>query len=295
MTSAEGTPHQPVLLAEVLARLVTDRDGRYVDCTLGMGGHTASILQALSPKGRVLALDADPEAVAIAGHRLSAYKGALTVVRSNFAKVGEVVDAHGFAPLSGALLDLGLSSWQLDRGTRGLSFSTDAPLDMRLDPAQAVTAADIVNEWSEADLEALLSEHGERRARALARGIASRRRTSPFKTTGELAEVAARFAQRGRLNPATILFMALRMTVNRDLDNLKDALAALKDRLTPGGRIAVISFMSTEDRIVKQTFRSWKQEGGFNLLTPKPIAPSDEETAQNARARSAKLRVIEKA
>jgi len=294
MSSPEGTPHQPVLLTEVLELLVTDKHGRYVDCTLGMGGHTAALLQALSPSGKVLSLDADPEAVAIAGNRLSAYKGAVTIVRSNFRDVGAVMDHQGFAPAAGALLDLGLSSYQLDKGTRGLSFSTEAPLDMRLDPAQSVTAADILNEWPEEDLEKMLEEAGERNARRLARAIGTRRSQFPFKTTRDLNDIAARYAGRGRLDPATLLFMALRMAVNKDLENLSEALAALKTRILPGGRIGVISFQSLEDRVVKQTFRAWKQEGGWTIITPKPLIPSPEETAQNPRARSAKLRVVER-
>lgn len=294
MASPEGAPHQPVLLTEVLERLVTDRGGRYVDCTLGMGGHTAALLRELSPSGRVLALDADPEAAAIAGQRLAAYRGALAIVRANFRDVGRLLDQKGFAPVTGALLDLGLSSWQLDRGSRGLSFATDAPLDMRLDPEQALSAADVVNDWPEHELEAMLKEAGERNARRLARAIASRRAQAPFRSTKDLADLAARYGGRGRLHAATLLFLALRMAVNRDLDNLREALAALKTRTAPGGRIAVISFQSLEDRVVKHAFRAWKQEGGWTPLTAKPVTPSQEATAQNPRARSAKLRVIER-
>jgi len=294
MTGEQASPHQPVLLAETLELLVTDRSGRYVDCTLGMGGHTGAILQALSPSGKVLALDADPEAAAIAGKRLAAYQDAIKIVRTNFRNVGDVVDREGFAPLSGALLDLGLSSYQLDKGSRGLSFNSDAPLDMRIDPDAPLTAADIVNEWPEHELEALFQENGERNARGVARAIVFARKQSPFSTTRQLADLLARQGRRGRLNPATLVFMALRIAVNAEPKTLETALDALKTRLAPGGRLAVISFHSGEDRAVKLAFRAWKQEGGWNLLTPKPLTPSAEETSQNPRARSAKLRVIER-
>lgn len=294
MSGEPAKSHQPVLLTEVLAQLVTDRCGRYVDCTLGMGGHAGALLQALAPAGRVLALDADPEAAAIAARRLAAYRESLTVARANFRDLGAVLDAHGFAPVTGALLDLGLSSYQLDRGTRGLSFAADAPLDMRIDPAEPTTAADIVNHWPEHELEALFRAYGERHARRVARAIAGRRRESPLARTQELADLCARHAARGRLNPATLVFLALRTAVNREAESLQAALAALQTRLAPGGRLAVIAFHSVEDRAVKTAFRAWQREGGWRLLTPKPLVASTEEAAQNPRARSAKLRVIER-
>jgi 16S rRNA (cytosine1402-N4)-methyltransferase len=294
MTQAPRAPHEPVLLREVVERLVTDADGRYLDCTLGMGGHTAALLRALSPRGKVLALDVDPEALVIAGHRLASYAEALTLVRANFKNAGDVAASRGFSPLNGVLMDLGFSSYQVAKGTRGLSFSEESPLDMRLDPSEALTAADIVNQWTEEELERIFRDCGERAARRIARAIVRERQASPLKTTRQLAALAVRHGFRGRLHPATRVFLALRIAVNHELENLAAALEGLKGQLAPRGRLAVISFHSLEDRIVKLAFRRWTQEGGWRLVTPKPLSPTTDEVLENPRARSAKLRVIER-
>jgi len=294
MSCPQPPTHEPVMLAEVLEYLVTDRAGRYLDATVGLGGHTAAILRELAPQGRVLGLEADPEALAIASERLAAYTGGLELVQANFRDAGDILTERGFTPISGALFDLGVCSYQIQRGGRGFSFASDAPLDMRLDPKGSLTAADVVNTWSQPELVELLRACGERAAERLARAIVCRRQAKPFSRTGELVELAARFAGRGRLHPATLLFLALRITVNRELENLEQALQAIRGHLTAGGRIAVLSYHSLEDRIVKRAFRNWSREGGFRVVTPKPISPTVEERSQTPRARSAKLRVVEK-
>lgn len=294
MSSRGNAGHQPVLLAEVVRLLPTDLRGRYVDCTLGMGGHAEALLQRLEPGARLLGLDADPEAVAAASRRLAPYAEVLTTVRSNFRDAGAVIEREGFSPVSGVLFDLGISSRQLAGADRGLSFQTDAPLDMRLDPASPLMAAHIVNEWPADELERMFREAGERAARRIARAIVRERERRPLARTLELADLCSRHGWRGRLHPATRVFMALRMAVNRELDILRAGLEGVKPLLASGGRVAVISFHSGEDRIVKETFRAWTAAGGWRPVNKKPLVPTSEEVLENPRARSAKLRVIEK-
>jgi len=294
--------HTPVLLSEVIAGLAPRSGGRYVDGTLGGGGHALPILAASSPEGRLLGIDADPSALAAAGRRLAIYGERATLVHGNFRDLGRLVREHDFAPIDGLLLDLGVSSHQLDTPERGFSFANDAPLDMRLDPSGGATAADVVNETPESELADLIYRYGEEHgSRRVARFIAEARRKRPIATTGELADLVARAlgGRHGKIHPATRTFQALRIAVNRELESLELALPQAVELLAPGGRIAVISFHSLEDRTVKLFFRAESGYGGvgdarLQIITKKPIEASDEEARTNPRSRSAKLRIAER-
>ena len=306
---SETTPHIPVLLDEVLEGLSPLPGQRFIDGTLGAGGHTEAILKAIAPHGQVLALDADPSALEIARRRLAAYGDRVRFVNANFAQLAAVARDLDFVPVHGILLDLGLSSMQLDAAERGFSFQSTGPLDMRYDPNGPTTAADLVNNLAQDELADLIYRFGEeRRSRAIARAIVAAR---PLHTTHQLAEVVARAVggRRGdRLHPATRTFQALRIAVNDELDVLRAALPAATSILAPGGRLAVISFHSLEDRIVKEFFRRESRDcicppeqpvctcghrATLHIITPKPITATSTEAAFNPRARSAKLRVAE--
>lgn len=283
--------------------------GVYVDGTLGAGGHTRGLLEQSAPDGRVIAFDRDPEAIALARQDLGALGERVTFVNANFAAMGEMVPALGVTTVDGVLLDLGVSSMQLDSATRGFSFRYDAPLDMRFDPTAAVpTAADLLNTLDEAELAELFWRYGEEpRSRYLAQLIVANR---PIHTTAQLADLVARHVKRrGRLHPATQLFQALRIRVNGELDALAAGLDAAVGLLKPGGRLVVISFHSLEDRYVKQLFRDLSQscicpprqplctcgrEARLALVQRKAIQPSSAEIAHNPRSRSARLRAAVK-
>ena len=270
-----------------------------VDATFGAGGHTKEILSR-QPSGRVIALDADPAAVARAVELSSRYPGRLTAVHANFAELDEALEELGIDGVDGILYDLGLSSIQLADTERGFSFAGDEPLDMRLDPtSDDPTAADLLNTMSERDLADLIHAGGDERfARRIARQIVMRRGRSPLRKTSDLvaAVLAAqpRGASRAKIHPATRTFQALRMAVNRDVERLERGLAAAGRRLRPGARVAVISYHSGEDRLVKRVFRRWERDGVATVITRKPMTPSIEETRANPRSRSAKLRVAER-
>lgn len=303
------TRHVPVLLDAVIDTLRPRAGGRYVDGTLGGGGHARAILEASAPDGRLLGLDHDPAALSRARTLLAPFGGRAVCVRASFADLGAVADAHGFSPLDGVVLDLGLSSDQLDDAARGFSFQVTGPLDMRMDPGAPERAADLVNALTEQDLADVLYRLGdERRSRRIARAIVASR---PIESTTELANVVARAAggHAGRIHPATRTFQALRIAVNGELDALAAVLPQAIDRLAPGGRLAVISFHSLEDRIVKHTLRDEAREcvcppglpecrcghrARLRLVTRRPIEPSAAEVQANPRARSAKLRVAER-
>ena len=280
--------HQSVLYDEVLEAL-QPRPGvgyRAVDCTIDGGGHAYGLLEHSSPDGFLTGLDADAEALRRAEERLRAFAGRYRLVQKNFRELGEV----GVQDVHGVLFDLGLSSAQLDASGRGFSFRFDEPLDMRFDTRGGETAADLLNSLSEDELVRVLREYGEEpRARRVARAIVERR---PFARTSELVSLAG--PQRGRLHPATRLFQALRIAVNDELAALEEGLEAAVKLLRPGGRVAVISFHSLEDRIVKWRFRGWADSGLVQLLTRKPRLPGAAELTTNPRARSAKLRVAER-
>lgn len=285
--------HLPVLLAEVLELLQPHSGGRYVDCTLGAGGHAEAVLQASSPDGVLLGIDADPEALRLAAARLSQFGPRARLVHGNYRDLGALMAQAGFGAVDGILLDLGVSSMQLDQPARGFSFQQEGPLDMRLDPGQGAPAAELVNTLPERELADLIFRYGEERlSRRIARAIVARRTRQRFETTTDLARVvAASTPGRGRIHPATRTFQALRIAVNDELQGLTAALPAAAAALAPGGRLAVIAFHSMEDRIVKQFVR---QEGQLHAVTKKPVAPSAAEAAANPRSRSAKLRVAEK-
>ncbi len=288
--------HEPVLLKEVMDLLVTDQSGTYLDATLGLGGHSQAILEALSPAGRLIAVDMDPEALAHAKRRLAPHEGRLRVVRANFRNLSQVFQGQAGATLSGALFDLGVSSLQLDKPSRGFAFRHDGPLDMRLDPDGALTAARIVNEWPQEQLELLLREYGEETAAPrIARWIVEARVHERLETTVQLKRlIEERLVRPGRIHPATKTFMALRIAVNQELENLTRGLESVLAHLKPGARLAVISFHSLEDRIVKNLFKSLVEHGQCAAVTDSPLCAEPAEVAANPRSRSAKLRVVER-
>ncbi len=301
--------HVSVLAAEVLAALQPQSGGAYIDCTLGGGGHAAGILQAAQPDGRLLGIDADPAALAAAAEHLAARGLAAEryrLVQGRFADLAEIAAQQGFAAVDGILFDLGVSSHQLDTAARGFAFSSDGPLDMRMDPTQGPTAADLLAELDETELANVIYRYGEERAsRRIARRIVERRRERPFETTGDLAETVARALRgsRERIHPATRTFQALRIAVNRELEQLEQALPQAVELLQAGGRLAIISFHSLEDRIVKLFFRAESGYGGneaadrpvrLRIITRKPIEAGEEERMANPRSRSARLRVAER-
>jgi 16S rRNA (cytosine1402-N4)-methyltransferase len=276
--------HTPVLASEALDALDIVPDGVYVDATFGAGGHTRLMLERLGPHGRTIAFDADPLASSLAPQ-----DPRLTLIHANFRALGEELAQRSVSAIDGVLYDLGVSSMQLDDGARGFSFRTDAPLDMRLDPTRGETAADYIVSHDEADLADAIFRYGEERnSRRIARAL----KMKLPRTTGELAAIVAGTVQvrgrRERIHPATKTFQALRIAVNDELGALRASLNAAAAVVRPGGRIAVISFHSLEDRIVKLFFR---EDARVRPLTRKPIVPSDDEIAANPRARSAKLRV----
>ncbi|HFD40221.1 MAG TPA: 16S rRNA (cytosine(1402)-N(4))-methyltransferase RsmH [Anaerolineae bacterium] len=300
--------HVPVLYEETLTGLQIRPGGVYVDATLGAAGHALGILRASAPDGRLLGLDADPEAVAFARQVLQPFGERLTLRTANFRRLAAVARSAGFDRVDGVLLDLGLSSRQLAAAERGFAFQREGPLDMRLDPRRGTTAADLVNDLPEADLADLIRRYGEERhARRIARAIVAAR---PLTTTAELAQVVARaVGRRGRIHPATRTFQALRIAVNDELGALAEALPQALDLLAGGGRLAVIAFHSLEDRLVKRFFRQESRDclcppeapvctcghrARLRIVTRKPIRPAPEEMAHNPRSRSARLRIAER-
>jgi len=286
--------HIPVLLEETIEALAVQPGGRYIDCTLGAGGHAAAILDRSSPGGQLLGIDADPEAITVARARLEACSRSTLLINENFANLKAICIKYGFFPVHGILFDLGLSSLQLD-SNRGFSFQRDSPLDMRLGPSQEVTAADIVNASSETELAQLIKTFGEEsHSRKIAHYIVQER---PIKTTLQLAGTIEQAigSRRGRIHPATRTFLALRIAVNQELEHLESALEQAVDLLGFGGRLVVISYHSLEDRIVKR-FTHQKASGEsacLRLINKKVIAPSCAEVQFNPRSRSAKLRAVE--
>ena len=292
----ERYTHQPVLLKEVLDLLVVDRTGLYLDATLGLGGHSEAILETISAQGKLLGMDMDPEALEQTENRLKPHAGRFQLVHANFRDLGQILERERFFPLAGALLDLGASSLQFDKASRGFSFQGEGPLDMRMDPTSPLTAARILNEWPAEQLALLLKEFGEEPdAVRVARWIVEARAKKALETTRELRELLeAKLPRRGGIHQATRTFMALRIAVNRELENLTRGLDSLLPYLQQGGRIAVISFHSLEDRIVKHVFQSFVDQGHCRAITSSPARPAAGEVESNPRARSAKLRVVEK-
>ena len=283
-------PHTPVLLEEVLHYLNPQSGGHFIDATLGAGGHAAAILERTAPGGRLLAIDHDADALAVARETLTAHESRTIFVQANFSEIADVAASEGFPEADGVLADLGVSSMMLDQAERGFSFQSDGPLDMRMDQRQQVTAADIVNHTKERELADIIYQLGEeRRSRPLARAIL---RSRPHHTTRDLVRAIESVSGKpryGRIHPATRTFMALRLAVNHELENLGTFLDVAPDLLKKGGRMVVISFHSLEDRIVKHRMRA---QGG--VLTKKVIRAQDAERDRNPRARSAKLRAVER-
>jgi 16S rRNA (cytosine1402-N4)-methyltransferase len=281
-----------VLLSPAVELLAVRAGGFYVDGTVGLGGHAAEILRRSSPDGRLLGVDRDAEALARARTALARFGERARLVHGNWRELPSML---GDERPQGVLLDLGVSSLQLDDAERGFSFRADGPLDMRMDRTCGPTAEDVVNGLPERELADLLYRYGEERAsRRIARAIVRVRQKGRIRTTGELAEVvrgAASRPRKARRDPATLTFQALRIYVNRELDGLGEGLTAIARTLSSGGRLVVIAFHSLEDREVKQAFRALAGEE-FRLLTRKPVRPSDDEVAQNPRARSARLRAL---
>ena len=312
MGSSDGRAHEPVLLAEVLAQLAPREGGRFLDGTVGGGGHAAALLERTAPSGRLLGLDRDPAALEIARGELERFGGRVILERANFAVCDAVARGHGLEALDGVLLDLGLSSIQLADAARGFSFRSSGPLDMRADPDLGTTAADLVNTSPAEELRRIFRELGEEpEAARLANAIARRRVREPFLAADDLGRFVAGVKTRRpkSIDPATQVFQALRMAVNGELDNLTQGLEGAVRLLRPGGRLAVISFHSLEDRTVKQFFARESRDcicpphlptcvcghrAGLRVITRRPLMSAADEIARNPRARSARLRVAEK-
>ncbi|NSW86833.1 MAG: 16S rRNA (cytosine(1402)-N(4))-methyltransferase RsmH [Syntrophobacteraceae bacterium] len=314
MESRPTQAHVPVMLDEVLRWLGCRAGGLYVDGTVGGGGYAEAILEASAPGGRLIALDWDAEAVDRVKHRLSSYRDRVIVERGSFAELPVVLARHETGPVDGIVLDLGVSSFQLSDPCRGFSFVHDGPLDMRMDQSLPRTAADLVNTLPENDLADLIFRLGEEKwSRRIARAVVSRRIERPFRRTAELADLISytvpRTRDSRRIHPATRTFQALRIAVNRELETLEVFLTDVLDALKPGGRLCIVAFHSLEDRIIKHRFRDWakscrcpanapvcKCQGRplVKLLTRKAVRPGEEEVGANPRARSARLRAVEK-
>ena len=288
--------HVPVLLHEVVDLLRPGPGHRFIDATLGLGGHAGAILPRLLPRGRLLGIDCDGDALAAAAKRLAEFRGHVELAHGDFRDIAAIAARAGFGEADGVLFDLGVSSPQLDTASRGFSFALDGPLDMRMDRRGRTTAASLLRRGSARELERIFREYGdERYARRIARAaVASRGR---LRTTRELAELIERAVPRRerRIHPATRCFLALRVAVNDELGALEAALAAAPGLLAPGGRVAVISFQSLEDRSVKRAFREQQRAGLMSLVTRKPVRASAAEVAANRRSRSARLRVAARA
>lgn len=308
-------PHDPVLYHEIILALQPRDGGFYIDGTVGAGGHSWGLLKESSPGGRLLGLDLDPQALELAAKRLQEFGARAELVKASYTSIPEQVDRLGWGGADGILLDLGISSMQVDTASRGFSFMVDAPLDMRFDPSGTVSAADLVNDLPEKDLADLIYRYGEEhRARRIAKAIVQAR---PLHSTKELAAVISRAVggSRGsagrssRIDPATLTFQALRIAVNRELESIELALPRAVQVLNPGGRLAVISFHSLEDRLVKQFMRRESQDcicpprqpactcghrASIREIKRRPIVPGEEEVEKNPRSRSARLRIAEK-
>src|SRR6185295_3538207 len=288
--------HEPVMVAEVLEHLAPSRGGVFVDCTVGLGGHARALLQGGA--SRLIAFDRDPAAVAAARIALSEFGERVEVVHSDYRRLNAVLDERGVTKVDGVLVDLGVSSMQLDEPGRGFSFRQDDPLDMRMDTTAGPTAAEALRDVDERTLADLIYEFGEERhSRRIARAIVAARAQVRIETTGQLADIVRRAIPRkgySRIDPATRTFQAIRIWVNRELEGLDAFLARAAGRLNGRGRLAVIAFHSLEDRIVKHTFRALQAEGLVTILTKRPVVPTPGEVESNARARSAKLRAVEK-
>ena len=286
------------MVAEVLDHLAPARGGVFVDCTVGYGGHARALLDQGAT--RLLGFDRDPAALAASAAALEPYGDRVILIHTDYRRLDEVLDAQGLPRVDGLLADLGVSSMQLDSAGRGFSFRRDEPLDMRMDPTEGPTAAEAIGRADERTLADVIYGFGEeRQSRRIARAIIWARDRAPITTTGQLADIVRRAVPRkgySRIDPATRTFQAIRIWINQELDGLDTFLTQAARRLQPGGRMAVISFHSLEDRVVKHTFRALQAAGdvGLTVRTKRPLTPSEVEVARNPRARSAKLRAAER-
>lgn len=306
--------HKSVLLNETIDGLNIQPDGIYVDGTLGGGGHAYEVCRRLGDKGSIVGIDQDAAAIEAAGNRLKDFGEKVTIVRSNYCDMKSKLHELGIGKVDGIVLDLGVSSYQLDTAERGFSYREDAPLDMRMDTRQKMTARDIVNDYEEMELYRVIRDYGEDKfAKNIAKHIVAARKVKPIETTGELTEIIRASIpmkyQKKSGHPAKRTFQAIRIELNRELEVLKDSLDDMIDLLNPGGRLCIITFHSLEDRIVKSAFRKnenpctcpsdfpvcvcGKVSKG-SILTRKPILPSEEEMEENSRTKSAKLRIFER-
>ena len=307
--------HKSVLLEETIENLNIKPDGIYVDGTLGGGGHSYEIAKRLTAGGRLIGIDQDADAIKAATDRLKEFADRVTIVRNNYCNIADVLDELGIVKVDGIILDLGVSSYQLDTAERGFTYNVDAPLDMRMDQRQQITAKDIVNTYSEFDLYRIIRDYGEDKfAKNIAKHIVARRTEKPIETTFELNDVIkAAIPMKCRINgghPAKRIFQAIRIELNHELDVLENSIDTMIDRLNADGRLCIITFHSLEDRIVKVRFKNnenpctcppdfpvcvcGKKSKG-KVITRKPILPSEEELSVNSRSKSAKLRVFERA
>ena len=287
--------HIPIMAEQIADLLLQKQDGIYMDGTLGLGGHTRYFLSRLGPKAKIVGFDKDEEALAMARQRVSDER--LQTFHASYTQAPELLRQAGITGVDGVLLDLGLSSYQLDDPSRGFSIQADGPLDMRFDTTAKLTAADIVNTWGIEELTRIFTDYGEEpRAAQLAHAILTARREAPFTTTAQLKKVAESVLgqQRGRIHPATRSFQALRIACNGELEQVEQIPAVLQQLLKPGARAAVLTFHSLEDRLVKMAFKALCAAGGWQLVNKHTLMPSRAEIQQNRRARSAKLRVIER-
>ncbi len=291
-TPPEGI-HQPVMLNEILDLLQVGANQDYLDGTLGLGGHAAAILERSAPEGRLIGIDRDSKALSLARKRLERFGARVLFQKGTYDRAAEYLQTLGLGEIDGMILDLGVSSLQLDDAGRGFGFLQDSALDMRMDLEEEVTARELLDDLPEKELEAIFREYGEERfAKRIARRIVHSREESPIRTTFELCQIVSRavpFSKGNKIHPATRVFQALRIAVNRELDLLRQFLSKPPSFLKVGGVLAIISFHSLEDRIVKWAFRSFEN---YQILTKKPLRPGAEEVAKNPRARSAKLRAV---
>ncbi|MAF20165.1 MAG: 16S rRNA (cytosine(1402)-N(4))-methyltransferase [Parcubacteria group bacterium] len=283
--------HQPVLIKEVLEYLNPQPGENFIDCTFGFGGHSQAILKRISPQGKILGIELNKKTL----EHFKPQPG-ITLTQGSFADLKTIVEKEKFGPVKGILFDLGISSWQIQESGRGFSFQKDEPLDMRTGQGE-LAAKEIINQWSEEDLIKIFQDYGEERySRSIAGAICQKRKIEPIKTTSQLVEIIARSVpgkyRRARIHWATRVFQALRIAVNNELANLEKVLPEAVKILTKNGRLAVISFHSLEDRIVKHYFRQAAQQEFLKILTKKPIRPTQEEVEINPRSRSAKLRAV---
>jgi len=291
--------HIPVMTTEVLDCLDLESGKTYLDCTIGLGGHACLAADILGPQGRLIGLDRDQQALDIAGQRLSACRVSYNLAHKDFRYADAVLDDLGIESVDAILMDLGVSSLQLDQADRGFSLKADGPLDMRMDQENFICAYDLVNSLSEKELAFILKKYGEERWHyRIARFIAEARSRHPIETTQELKDIVWRAVPRHnryqKIHPATRTFQAIRIAVNRELESLEVALQKSLELLAAKGRLCVISFHSLEDRIVKNIFRTWAKEGRVELLTKKPLRPTEQEIQENPRSRSARLRAVQK-